>query len=40
VADYRGGLATFIGSAACSFTGLIKGLFKGWEPLETQYLSG
>jgi hypothetical protein len=29
VADCRGGLATFIGAAACSFTGLIKGIFKG-----------
>jgi hypothetical protein len=26
--DCRGGLATFIGAAACSFTGLIKGIFE------------
>jgi hypothetical protein len=29
MANRRGGLATFIGAAACSFTGLIKGIFKG-----------
>jgi len=28
VADCRGGLATFIGSAACPFTSLIKGIFE------------
>jgi len=29
VVDCRGGLATFIGAAACSFTGLIKDIFEG-----------
>jgi hypothetical protein len=38
VADCRGGLATFIGAAACSFTGLIKGILKAEKSLETQYL--
>jgi len=38
VANCRGGLATFIGSATSPFTSLIKGILRAEKSLKTQHL--